>query len=85
MVSDDGQMDESESGLLALPSRRDNLTYLAVVLHGGDDEKRKAVVEILKASQSQGQSQSQSEGRGKVPHMVLFSVVCGLALSRRTS
>ena len=39
------------SGLLAMPARRDNLTYRAVVLKGGDDEKRRAIVDILRASQ----------------------------------
>ena len=40
------------NGLLAMPSRRDNLTYRARILKGGEDEKRRAIVDILKASQS---------------------------------
>ena len=42
---------DRDSGLLAMPARRDNLTYRAVVLKGGDDEKRRAIVDILRASQ----------------------------------
>lgn len=44
-------------GLLAMPSRRDNLTYNAVMLQGGDDAKRRAVVAILKASQTETETQ----------------------------
>lgn len=48
-------------GLLAMPSRRDNLTYKAVMLQSGDDAKRRAVVAILKASQSETETETQDE------------------------
>jgi hypothetical protein len=48
-------------GLLAMPSRRDNLTYRAVMLQSGDDAKRRAVVAILKASQTETETGTQDE------------------------
>ena len=50
-------------GLLAMPSRRDNLTYKAVMLQGGEDAKRRAVVAILKASQTETQDETQQNNR----------------------
>ena len=50
-------------GLLAMPSRRDNLTYRAVMLQSGEDAKRRAVVAILKASQTEIQDETQQNSR----------------------
>ena len=50
-------------GLLAMPSKRDNLTYKALLLQSGEDAKRRAVVAILKASQTETPDETQSNSR----------------------
>ena len=58
----EGKAAMPKGGLLAMPSRRDNLTYRAVLLKGGEEEKRRAVVAILKASQTEGEGEGEGGG-----------------------
>ena len=57
---------EASSGLLAMPSKRLNLTYRAVLLSGGEEEKRRAVVDILKKCQIQDEEEDGGSLRGKI-------------------
>ena len=46
-----------------MPSKRENLTYKALLLEGGEDAKRRDVVAILKASQTETQDETQPNSR----------------------
>ena len=63
----ENKYNDASSGLLAMPSKRLNLTYRAVLLTGGEEEKRRAVVDILKKCQIQdGEEGEEGNMRGIV-------------------